>query len=144
MGDSFFRNIIGERDPIMTESRTTPPATPSSGIVREWRIMAPEDCSLTRLDVMVGTTALVGTARQASIRVSYVPSATRPLTWTKKGLMVCTLAATAYSRRMFLPSATITLPAGAMVGFAVSTYTKALGTAVGVKFAVYLTSGFRA
>ena len=140
--NSLFRDLPGERTPIMTESRTTPVATPSSVRVREWAVFVPDKCSLTRVDVLVGTAAVVGASRQLKLKVSHVPSGTASRTWTHKGHCVVTLTSGAsYAAKTLLPSAAITLPAGSMVGFSAASYTQAYGTALGVKLAVYFTPG---
>ncbi len=138
---SLFRSLGGERDPIHTQSRTTygtVTATPG----KEWCVSVSDKCSLTRVDLLVGTAAIVGATRQVKLKVMHVPSGTGGKVFTHKGYCVATFTAGAsYARKSLFPSATITLPAGSIVGFSPASYTTALGTALGIKLAVFFTKG---
>jgi len=135
--NSNFRDLQGERDPVISESRTT---LGVSGMnCREWQVMVPDKCSLTRLDVLVGTAGVPGATQQAKLKISHVPSGTASRTFTHKGYCVATITASVtYGRKAFFPSATITLPAGSIVGVS---QLVAIGTPVGVKLAYYFTKG---
>lgn len=135
--NSTFRDLVGERDPVISESRTT---LSISGVnVREWVVMVPDKCSLTRLDALVGTAGSPGATQQASLKVSYIPSGTASRTFTHKGYCVATVTASVtFGRKAFFPSAAITLPAGAVVGV---TQKVGMGTPVGVKLAYFFTKG---
>ena len=140
--NSLFRDLQGERDPIHTQSRTSY-GTVSGTPGKEWCVMVPDNCSLTRVDVLAGTAAVVGAARQIKLKVMNVPSGTASKTFTHKGYCVATTSAGAsYARMQLNPSSTITLPKGCIVGFAPQSYTTSLGTALGVKLAVFFTKGY--
>lgn len=139
--NSIFRDLTGERDPVHTESRTTT-STSSAVNVREWQVMVPDKCSLTRLDVLAGTAAVVGASRQAKLRINYIASGTNSRIFTSKGYCVVTLTASAsYHRKALFPSSTITLPAGALVCASIASYPLGLGTPLGVKLAYFFTKG---
>ena len=139
--NSVFRDLGGERDPILTQSRTSY-GTVSGTPGKEWQVMVADKCSLTRVDVLVGTAAVVGATRRATLKVLHVPSGTGGRVFTHKGYCVATLTASAsYARKDFYPLSAITLPAGSIVAFSISSYTAALGTALGVKLAVFFTNG---
>ncbi len=139
--NSLFRDLIGERDPIHSQSRTTT-STSSGQYFREWTVFVPDKCSLTRLDVLVGTAAVVGASRQAKLKIAHVPSGTASRTFTAKGYCVVTLTASAsYAKKTLFPSSAITLPAGSMVSASIASYPLGLGTPLGVKLAWYFTKG---
>ena len=139
--NSLFRDLIGERDPIHTQSRTSY-GTVSGTPGKEWCVMVPDKCSLTRVDILAGTAAVVGATRQVSLKVMVVPSGTASKTFTHKGYCVATFTTGAsYARKALFPSSVITLAKGCIVGFSAQSYTTSFGTALGVKLAVFFTKG---
>lgn len=135
--NSNFRDLTGERDPVISEARTT---LGVSGLnVREWTVFVPDKCSLTRLTVLVGTAAAPGATQQAKLKILHIPSGTLSRTFTHKGYCVATVTASVtFGQKSFFPSATITLPAGSMVCAA---QLVGMGTPLGAKVAYYFTKG---
>jgi hypothetical protein len=139
--NSFFRDLHGERDPVVTESRTDVivGAVGASGTrFREWRIACPDNCSVTRIDVMWGTAGSAGGTR--SLKVKMWSMSVTGTSHIAKGVAKATITS-GESRNLLslIPSAPATFPAGRIIGFANAGGFPTGG--VGVKLGVYITKG---
>jgi len=141
--NSTFRDLGGERDPIETRRLTTPlygAAAASGTVVAGWKLVTPDKCSITRIDVMWGTAGSNATgARQVKIKAHSMASGGSTL--IAKSLFVGTMPDN--SDRNFLrllPVSAVTLPGYPNgIGFA-----EAGGTptgSLGMTLSVYFTKG---
>lgn len=141
--NSFFRDLHGERDPVVTQSRSSLPAVGGAGAsatrVIEWRVFCPDNASITRVDVMWGT-AGSGASGARALKLKMWSMKATGSSHVAKGIAKATIANG--ETRNFLsltPSATATFPGGSFVGFAVHGGFPT-GSA-GVKLGVYFTKG---
>jgi hypothetical protein len=137
--NSLFRDLPGERTPIFTESRTTQ-AVASGTRPREWRVRVSDNCSLTRVDVLFGTAGKPDSARLYKLKAWALASGGVAASFAAKGYLQVTMSATSVAHYNLHTLSTITVPAGALLAFALITGNPT--SCAGVKLGVYLTPGF--
>lgn len=142
--NSLFRDLVGERDPVVTARLTTPlyanAGLASGTLVAPWRLPVPDKCSITRIDVMFATGGSNASgARQ--IKLKAIAMASGGSSHTAKSVFQGTVGSG--QTRLFLtllPASTCTLPAGNGVGFA--QHGGVPTGALGMQLCVYFTKGY--